>query len=440
MDERTSKYTKDLAQMIRKETISSFYESDKSKYKDFQDLLRELFPNIFSVVKEETFEQSLLLTWEGKDKTLEPIMFMNHHDVVEATGTWAHKPFEGEIADEKLWGRGTLDTKGGLCCMLEAADELAKEGFVPERTIYFESSCNEETDGTGAKIISDVLKSRGVNLYMILDEGGMIMYDPIGGADGTFAMVGLGEKATVEMKFIAKSNGGHASTPPKNSPLVRLGKFMAIADLGLIFPKEISPVIEEMFKRMAPYMSGSKSRALNNPKAFEPIIKLVMPSMSATATALLRTTIAFTMANGSEGTNVLPQEAYVVGNMRASHHQGKEGSIKAIMDLAKRYNIEVEFIDEGVESKLSNPKADAFKNIEEAVANVFQDVEVVPYIMTGASDCRFFTDICENCYRFVPFLIDEQQLESIHGLNENVNIACLTPAVDFYKFLMKNCK
>lgn len=440
MNERTSKYTKDLAQMIKKETISSFYESDKSKYKDFQNLLKELFPNLFSVVKEETFDQSLLLTWEGKDKNLEPIMFMNHQDVVEAAGEWEHEPFAGEIADEKLWGRGTLDTKGGLCCMLEAADELAKEGFVPERTIYFESSCNEETDGTGAKTIADVLKSRGVNLYMILDEGGMIMYDPIGGADGTFAMVGLGEKATIEMKFIAKSNGGHASTPPRNTPLVRLGKFMGVCDTGVIFPKEINPVIEAMFKKMAPYMSGSKSRALNNPKAYEPIIKLVMPSMSATATALLRTTIAFTMASGSEGTNVLPQEAYVVGNMRASHHQGKQGSIEAVTKLAKRFDLEVEFIDEGQESRLSDPKAEAFKNIEEAVANVFENVEVVPYIMTGASDCRFFSDICDNCYRFVPFLIDEQQLESIHGLNENVNISCLTPAVDFYKYLMKNCK
>lgn len=440
MDTRTMTYAEELAQLIRKPTISTYYEKDKSKYKDFQNLLKEIFPNLYAVVKEETFDQSLLLIWEGKNKNIEPIMFMNHHDVVEASGQWEHEPFSGDIADGKIWGRGTLDTKGGLYCMLKAADELAKEGFVPERDIYFESSCNEEVDATGALTIAQTLSQRGIHFYMILDEGGFIMYDPIGGADGTFAMVGMGEKATIEMKFIAKGDGGHASTPTENTPLVRLGKFMAECDKGDIFPAEISPVIEIMFKRLAPYMKGVTQKILQNPKAFGPIIKKVMPSMSATANAFLRTTIAFTMAKGSDGTNVIPTEAYVVGNMRASHHQGKEKSIEAVTKLAKKYDLEVQFIDPGFESALSDPKAKAFENIENAVKNIFDSVEVVPYTMTGASDCRFFTELCENCYRFVPFHINDEQLASVHGINENLDLSCLVPAVDFYKYLMKNCK
>ena len=63
---------------------------------------------------------------------------MNHHDVVDVAEGWSHPAFSGEVYDGKLWGRGTLDTKGGLWGMLQAADELAEEGFVPENDIYFD--------------------------------------------------------------------------------------------------------------------------------------------------------------------------------------------------------------------------------------------------------------------------------------------------------------
>ena len=74
------------------------------------------------------------------------------------------------------------------------------------------------------------LQQRGIRFAFVLDEGGMILPEPIGGAKGDFAMVGLGEKGCADLKFIARSGGGHASTPGKNTPLVRLGKFMAAAE------------------------------------------------------------------------------------------------------------------------------------------------------------------------------------------------------------------
>ena len=60
---------------------------------------------------------------------------------------------------------------------------------------------------------------------------------------------------------------------------------------------------------------------------------------------MLKTTLAFTMAGGSQGTNVLPQEAWVIGNMRYSHHQGQQASFAAIRELAKKYDVEMEILD-----------------------------------------------------------------------------------------------
>ena len=114
MDERTNHYARILARMIRHETVSQAVQPDKSKFIAFHELLKELFPHIFAVCEYENFDGSFLLRWPGRDASAAPVMLMNHHDVVEAPGEWAHAPFSGDIADGKVWGRGTLDSKGGL--------------------------------------------------------------------------------------------------------------------------------------------------------------------------------------------------------------------------------------------------------------------------------------------------------------------------------------
>ena len=78
---------------------------------------------------------------------------------------------------------------------------------------------------------------------------------------------------------------------------------------------------------------------LGHPNLFRPMLLRIIPSVSASAGAMLKTTLAFTMAQGSEGTNVLPQEAWIIGNMRYSHHEGGEASIRKVRKLAQKYNI-----------------------------------------------------------------------------------------------------
>ena len=81
---------------------------------------------------------------------------------------------------------------------------------------------------------------------MCFDEGGMILYEPINEAKGKFAMIGVGEKGCADLKFIARSKGGRASIPGKNTPLVRMGKFMAKAEKHHIFPVDMNPAVCEL--------------------------------------------------------------------------------------------------------------------------------------------------------------------------------------------------
>ena len=434
-DARTSGYAQTLSALIQVETISQENQTDRSKFYRFHQLLRQLFPHLFSVCTFEDFDGSFLLCWKGRS-TEDPILLMNHHDVVEAPGEWKYPPFSGAIAEGKIWGRGTLDTKGGLWAMLQAADELVKENFTPRRNVYFLSACTEECDGSGADRISQVLLKRGIHFFMVLDEGGMILHEPIGGARGTFAMVGLGEKGAADLKFIARSSGGHASTPGKDTPLVRLGKFMAAVEKSNLFQADISPVIQEMFIRLSNSMSGPLKFVLGHPPLFKHVLIGAMPSVSSTANAMLKTTLAFTMAHGSEGSNVLPQEAWVIGNMRFSHHQGGASSIEEIRKFADKFDIDTVVLNSGFESPISDFRSSAFQLVEDAVIQVFPGVVTSPYLMTGASDSRFLSRVCENCLRFAPFRISSEQLDSIHGINENLDLSALAPAVDFYRYII----
>ena len=436
-EQRCTQYAETLGTLIRCETVSVLHDVNPEKFRPFHALLEKMFPHLYSKLEVEEHNGSLLMRWPGKS-TEWPLLLMSHHDVVEATGSWTHDPFGGEIAEGKLWGRGTLDTKVSLWAMLQAAEELAADGYIPERDVWFESACTEETDGSGADAISQLLQERGIRFSMVLDEGGFILHDPLGGADHDFAVIGVGEKGCADLKFVAHSGGGHASMPGKNTPLVRLGKFMAAAEKSSIFTVQMNDVTQELFLRCGKYTGGALGFLFRNVRAFKPLLTKLLPSVSNAAGAMLKTTLAFTMAGGSQGTNVLPQEAWVIGNMRYSHHQGQQASFAAIRELAKKYDVEMEVLDPGFESAISDFHTPEFAAVERAVSTVFGgEVASVPYIMTGASDCRYFSRVCDNCFRFSPFAITNEQLDTIHGIDENITVSTLAKGVDFYKTIIK---
>ena len=437
--QRAREYGRRLSKLIQKETISARGDTDRTKFYDFHKELETLFPKVHQTCEKHEFDGSLLFKWKGKGNH-EPILLMSHQDVVEATGDWKHEPFSGDI-DEKgcVWGRGTVDTKGSLFCIFSALEELIWEGYEPECDVYNASSCTEEISGEGAPLIAKYLKDQGVQLALLLDEGGMIVEEPVGGVKGLYGMVGVVEKGYGDVKFVAKSTGGHASAPGKNTPLVRLGKFMAEIDKNNPFTAKLTPIVREMFRRMAPNMTFGMRVIFANLWLFEGLLLKLLPVISPAAAAMTRTTIAFTTAKGADGLNVLPQEAYVTANMRFIHHQPNKDSIALIGEIAKKYQIETEALYNDEPCPIVDYKSDAFHLIEDIAAEIYPGVGICPYTMTGGTDAKFYKEICQNAMRFAPIYIDAQQYSSIHGINENIYQGALTKAVDFYKAVIKKC-
>jgi len=202
------------------------------------------------------------------------------------------------------------------------------------------------------------------------------------------------------------------------------------------FRRKMAPEVQALFEQLAPYAPFYMRLLFGNMWLFRPLLLRVMPMISAQAGAMLQTTIAFTRLAGSDAYNVLPQEAWVLGNMRFSHHQGFEDSLEAVRKLAEKYDIETEVITQGFPSPVTSYKCLGFRMVEQAVKEIFPGVTPSPYIMNGASDARFMSRVCDNCLRFAPFAISKEQMRSIHGPNENLDLDTLAPAVDFYRWLM----
>ena len=79
----------------------------------------------------------------------------------------------------------------------------------------------------------------------------------------------------------------------------------------------------------------------------------------------------------------------------------------------------------------------AFRLIEEVAGEVYPGIGICPYVMTGGTDAKYYGDVCDNCVRFAPLYIDQQQYASIHGLNENIFAGALPAGVDFYKAVIQ---
>ena len=433
---RAEKYGQQLAQLVQKETVSSRFDLDRAKFLEFHEILEEMFPNIHRNCEKHVFNGSLLFKWNGTGES-EPILFMSHHDVVEAGGTWKHGAFSGDIDENGcVWGRGTVDTKASLFCMLTAVEEMIVDGFTPKCDVYLASSCTEEWSGEGAPLTVEYLKEQGVKLAYLMDEGGMILEEPVGGVKGTYGMVGVLEKGYGDVKFIAKGQGGHASVPKKNTPLVRLGKFMAAVEKNP-FKNKFSPTVKEMFRRMAPNMAFGMKLIFANMWLFEGLLKKLLPVISSAAGAMIHTTLAFTMAKGADGLNVLPQEAYVTGNMRFIPHQDTDESIEIISQIAKKYDLETEVIYKDYACPTVDFNNKPFHMVEEVAAEVYPGIGICPYVMTGGTDAKFYRELSDNCLRFAPLYINAQQYASIHGLNENIYQGALPLGVDFYKKMIE---
>lgn len=434
--EREARYAETLSRMVRCETVSRKGEDQRKKFLGFHRLLEELFPLVHGKLEKTEIDGNLLFYWKGKSHD-RPLVLMSHQDVVPAEGEWKHEPFSGDIAEGKVWGRGSADTKCSVMGFFQAVEELLEQGFEPEQDVYLSSSCTEEFGGDGCPKLVEELSRRGVKPFLVCDEGGAIVQEPIGGVKGCYAMIGVLEKGRGALRLTARSGGGHASYPPKNSPIARLGKFIARVEKRDPMRVEFEPEVTAMFRTLAPYGPFYLRLLFGNLWLFKPLLKKLLPKISPQAGALLKTTVAFTMQSGSDAPNVLPQQASLTLDLRYIPHQRMEESNRVIRELAARYDLETEVLMANDACEPVRIDSPAYALVEKVIGEVFPGLPTCPYVMTGGTDARFYQKICDACIRFSPVIYGPEQMKGMHGINENIDVCSLPGAVDYYKSLIR---
>ena len=434
-NERAEAYARKLSRMVAFDTVSVPETNQRDKFLPFHQLLEDLFPLAHEQLEKTEIDGNLLFFWKGKHSD-KPLVLMSHQDVVPAEGEWKHAPFSGDIAEGKVWGRGASDTKCSVMAFFQAAEELLTAGYTPEQDVYLSSSCTEEWSGDGCPKLVDELERRGVHPFLVCDEGGGIITDPVGGIHGNFAMVGVFEKGKADILLKARSEGGHASAPGKNTPVARLADFVALFEHHNPFKRKMPAEVQSMFEQLAPYAPFYMKMLFRNMWLFKPLLIKVLPMISAQAGAMLQTTIAFTMLKGSNAYNVLPQEAILGANMRFIPHEGMNASLNKVKKIASMYHLDMEVYHAVDASRSVDIHGQGFMLVRETIGKTFPGLEACPYVMTGATDARNYERIAEHVVRFAPVVYGPEQMKGMHGLNESIEYNCLPGAVDFYKNLI----
>ena len=430
---------KRFQEMIRQKTITYRDPSqiDYTEFDKFKAVLEKNYPKIHATCTREFHGQSgILYRWEGKTKG-DPVVLMSHYDVVPVNEElWTKPAFEGVLEDGVIWGRGTLDTKGTLCGVVEAVEKLIGDGFVPETDIYLSFSGDEEISGPSAPSIVEALKQRGIRPKFVLDEGGAVVENVFPGVKKPSALIGVGEKGYMDVALEMSGKGGHASAPPAHTLVGELSAAVVKLEKNP-FKASISPAVKEMFETMGRHSNFTYRLIFANLWFFEPLLKVLFTKQGGEMNALIRTTMAPTIMEGSKAYNVMPPKAKVGLNLRLMGTDTIKSALAHIEKSVANKDIKVSCVEGHEASPVSLTASEGWQKVERAIEETWEGAIVSPYLMLAASDSRHFCAISDNVLRFSAMTLSKEERGLIHSNDERITVKALMETVSFYIRLIK---
>ena len=430
-----------LATLVRCKTVSNVDHSleDDEEFDKLTASLHDLYPRVFDVCSVQTLpDRALLFRWPGK-KQSDPTVLMAHYDVVPVDESkWDKPPFAAIIEDGVMWGRGTLDTKVTMNGVLSAANHLISKGFRPENDIYFAFSGGEEVNGKGAVNIVHYFEAHDIHPALVVDEGGAVVQNVFPGVKEPCGLIGIAEKGMMNVEYKTLSGGGHASSPPPNTPVDTLAK--AILQVkNHPFQMHLTKPAAEMFDTLGRHSSFALKILFANLWCFKPVLDLYCRLCGGEINALVRTTTAFTMMEGSSARNVIPPEASIISNMRLNPADSVASALGYLRKTVANDKVDVSILESFEPSPISETGCPAWDKVASAVANTWEGCIVSPYLMVQCSDSRHYGKISNHVYRFSAADLTSEERKTIHGNNERIRLETVCKAVEFYIRLMKQC-
>lgn len=429
-----------LSRMIQLPTVSAELEQrGHEPFAAFEALIAEQYPLVHEhLTLEKHTDYGLLFHWKGSSRASDPLVLMAHYDVVpvDETDPWTYPPFEGRIADGRVYGRGALDDKGPLIVTIEAVENLLADGFVPARDVYLSFGGNEETFGGAALAISDAFRERGITPWLVVDEGGAVVDSPLPFVPGGAAMIGVGEKGIVTLRLSTRGDGGHASTPPTLTAVRRIARAVNRLDPSM-FPARAPKAIQRMLATFASRTPGAPGAALKALSRMSLITAQLFARLGGESAALVRTTVAPTMQSGGTAANVIPSQASATINLRLALGETVDGTVLRVRDRIRDPLVGIEVVEGSGPSPESPAEGEQWRVLERALETAYPGIPAVPYVMMAATDSRHFHRFTPAVYRFAPLEMSNAQRAAIHGVDEYVEISSLEKGERFHRALLE---
>lgn len=432
-----------LRDLLRLHTVASAdgSDTDPAPFVELHRLLREHFPLTHEIGEVVDVPPHGLLIRVPADResptaSADPVVLMAHMDVVPLgdESRWTHPPLAAEVVDGEIWGRGTLDDKGQLVAVIAAVESLLADGLRPAREVWLSFGSDEEVMGVCARNAVEILRSRGVAPWFVLDEGGAVASGAFPGVTRPLGVVGVSEKGVLSLRLTASGRGGHASRPAKGGPAARIAAAITRLERHP-FPAHLSPATVEMLRRLAPHLPAPVRPLVERADRFPAALARILVAAGPEAAALSRTTVAVTTLSGSPAINVSPTSVQAGLNLRIAVGETTAAATERIRRIVGK-DISIT-VDEAHEPSPLSPTDDpAFALLERTVTQVFPEAVPVPYVMYAATDSRHFTQICRRVYRFAPFRMSAEQRESIHSYDERLGVEDFLDGIRWYRALL----
>lgn len=439
VDTDDGKIVRDMQDMIRCRTVSNRDEAlvDREEFAKFEKLLEERFPQIHrQCEKKKIGKTGLLFKLKGLSDE-KPSVCMAHYDVVPADQSeWSIGAFDGTLKDGKIWGRGTLDTKGTLCAVMEAVEKLISEGFVPADDLYLSFSGEEEIDGDSCDDIVTYLQENGIKPAFVLDEGGAVVSGAFPGMKEDCAAVGVVEKGSVNLDLIVERPGGHASTPPAHSNIGILADAVRSIERHP-FSGQLTPPVRKMFETLGRHSSFGLRMIFANLWLFWPLFNVICKRSGGDMYALTRTTVAVTRAEGSAAYNVMPSKATAGLNLRLLGTDTIGSAMTHLKKVIDDDRVKIELVNGSNPSLVSDTECDEWNTLRGVIEETWPGTVVSPYLMMACSDSRHYCRITDRVYRFCGQKLSKEERGMIHGVNERIPVETLIKTVVFYTRLIK---
>lgn len=359
--------------------------------------------------------------------------------VMDVAETWEYLPFSGAVADGRVYGRETLDMKGMLFSLLEAANELIERGFQPERDIWFAFGHDEEVGGLhGATYIANYFKEQGITFDAVYDEGGTITRLGLSGneEETPVALVGVGEKGFLSIQIKVYGLGGYSSMPPVKSSLVYAAEIIEKLDTNQM-PGRIIPPIASFLENVGGELNFTSRMAIANQWLFKPLLISSFRTNPGT-NALIRTTTAITRAKGSNASNVIASVAEITVNFRLLPGDTLEDVMNHVREICKGYDVEIEVINAREASGISPQDTRGFRIIQEALDQTYPGAVVTAYITIGGTDAYKYQIVSDHIYRLMPVYLNAYEQRMLHNENEHITIENYGKMIRYFRTIMEN--